>query len=212
MKTISTLLLLIVISLNVHANDSKYITTMKSTIEKLYASNSIQEYQEAINALQRIGNVEKDKWEPQYYIAFGYLMIANRESDATMKDTYLDEAMAAVVKAKKLLAEDSEIITLEGFVQMIRLTVDPASRGQKYSQLATAAFAKAVALNPENPRALAMLSQMQFGTAKFFGSATTDACNTNTKALEKFNTYKSENPIAPAWGKSTAEEMAKACQ
>jgi hypothetical protein len=73
-------------------------------------------------------------------------------------------------------------------------------------------FEKAISLNPENPRALAMMAQMQFGTAQFFGSPTTDACNTNVKALEKFGTFKSDNPLAPVWGKSMAEGMVEKCK
>jgi hypothetical protein len=95
---------------------------------------------------------------------------------------------------------------------MIRVTVDPASRGQQYSGLAFQAFSKAVAINPENPRALGLLAQMQYGTAQFFGSPVTEACTTLTKALEKFETYKNESPLAPTWGKKMAEGMKAACK
>jgi hypothetical protein len=69
-----------------------------------------------------------------------------------------------------------------------------------------------VGLNPENPRALALLAQMQFGTARFFGSSTIEACGTNTKALEKFEKFKSDNALAPQWGRGMAEEMRDECK
>ncbi len=71
---------------------------------------------------------------------------------------------------------------------------------------------KANGLNPENPRALALIAQMQFGTARFFKSPTTEACGTTAKALEKFATYKSPNALAPVWGKSMTEELMGQCK
>jgi hypothetical protein len=138
--------------------------------------------------------------------------MATREKEGLVKDKYLDLALRSNEKAKALLPNESEIIALEGFIHMIRVTVDPASRGQQYSGLAFQSFGKAVSLNPENPRALALLAQMQFGTAQFFGSSTTEACGTNSKALEKFDTFKSDNALAPKWGRGMAEDLKKGCQ
>jgi hypothetical protein len=95
---------------------------------------------------------------------------------------------------------------------MIRVTVDPAARGQQYSGMAFQLYNKAISMNPENPRALAFLAQMQMGVAKFMNSPTTDACNTNRKAIEKFASFKSDNPIAPQWGKVMTEGLTKQCQ
>jgi hypothetical protein len=73
-------------------------------------------------------------------------------------------------------------------------------------------FEKAVSLNPENPRALGLLAQMQFGTARFFKASTQEACENSRKALEKFATYVSANRLAPVWGKGMVEESLKECQ
>ena len=173
---------------------------------------TIEELQQAVNALDRVADAEKTKWEPYYYSAFGNVMMANREPDAVKKDGYLDLALIAVEKAKAINENESEIIAMEGFIHMIRLTVDPATRGQKYSGMAMQTFGKAIGLNPENPRALSLMAQMQFGTARFFNSPPTEACGTVTKALEKFETFKSENPLAPVWGKGMTEALKKNCQ
>jgi hypothetical protein len=50
------------------------------------------------------------------------------------------------------------------------------------------------------------------GTARFMGSSTTEACETAKKSLEKFGTYKVENPLAPKWGKGMTEGLLKQCQ
>jgi len=193
------------------ADDQKYIQTMTQNIELLYSARTAEQYQHTINAFDRIGNAEKTKWEPYYYSAFGYLMIANMETDVAKKDQWLDHASAAISKASAINSNESEIVSLDGFTQMLRVTVDPASRGQKYSSQATALFSKAIALNPENPRALALMAQMQIGTARFFKSPTKEGCATATKAQEKFKTYHSTNPIAPIWGKEMTDGLVSAC-
>lgn len=206
------MLLTLILPATVLAADDKYTETMQKNINTVYTAAAPAELQNAVNTLERIGAAEKSKWEPFYYASFGYVMMANKEKDGAKKDVYLDQAAAALAKAQALRPNDSEIVALEGFIHMIRINVDPATRGQQYSGLATQSFRKAISLNPENPRALALLSQMQFGTAAFFGSPTTEACATNTQALEKFETFKPADALAPRWGKGMAESMKEKCK
>jgi len=216
MKTVNIIPLLlaaliVLVSKSTFAGD-KYTETMQKNIETVYNAQSITDLQNAVNTFERIGEAEKTKWEPFYYASFGYVMMANREKDAAIKDTYLDQALKSIEKAKVIQPNDSEIIALEGFVHMIRVTVDPAARGQQYSSMAFQSFGKAVTMNPDNPRALSLLAQMQYGTAQFFGSSTAEACGTLSKALEKFDTFKSDNVLAPRWGRGMAEGLKEKCQ
>ncbi|HET9487842.1 MAG TPA: hypothetical protein VFO54_10415 [Chryseosolibacter sp.] len=192
------------------AND--YIGAMQKSIEAVYQASDIRQLQEAVNTLERIGAAEPSKWEPQYYAAFGYIMMATRENDAAAKDTYLDRAMTATEKARSLAPGESEIIAIEGFIYMMKVTVDPASRGPEYAPRAQETFGKAIALNTDNPRPLALMAQMQYGTARFLGNSISDACSLVDKSLEKFEAYKSENPLAPTWGKPMALALKQQCK
>jgi tetratricopeptide (TPR) repeat protein len=189
-----------------------YTEIMQKNIMIVYTSKSTEEVQQAINTFDRVGAAEKTKWEPYYYAAFGYVMLANREGDVTKKDQWLDAATTVLEKGKAIVSTESELTAMEGFIHMIRVTVDPATRGQQYAGLAMQSFSKAIQQNPENPRALALLAQMQFGTAQFFGSPVTEACDTLTKAIEKFETYKSANPLAPVWGKEMTVRLQSQCR
>lgn len=195
-----------------YASPSKYEQAMRENINALNEAQSPEQFQEVINKLDRIANKETDKWEPLYYMGFGYLMIALRTEDGAGKDKYLDLALENIKNGMALAPEESELLALEGFVHMIRVTVDPATRGQQYAGLSMQAFGKALALNPDNPRALYLMGQMELGTAKFFGSDTSAACAKLTSSIEKFDTYHSDNPLAPTWGKKSAENAAAACQ
>ena len=204
--------MLLFVAHSLTANDERYLEVMQKNIHAVYTAETIADLQQSVNTLERIAVAEKSKWEPYYYAAFGYILMATREQDSAKKDLFLDQATAAVDKAKAIKAGESEIIALEGFVYMIRVTVDPATRGPQYAGLAMQTFGKAAALNPENPRPLALLAQMQFGTAKFFGSPTTEACGTLAVSLEKFDTYKPENSLSPQWGRDMALELKNECK
>lgn len=210
MKTFIILFVMLT-SMSAFATD-KYTEQMHKHIQAVYTAKSTEEYQVAINALDRIALAEKTKWEPFYYSAFGNLMLATNENDGGKKDAYLDLALASVQKGKSVAPDESELIALEGFVHMIRVTVDPAARGQQYSSLAFQHFGKAMALNPNNPRAQALMAQMQFGTAQFFGSSTSEACTLARKALAQFDAAQTENPLAPRWGKEMTVQLLKSCK
>jgi hypothetical protein len=195
-----------------YANDTKFVEVMEKNIKAVYEASDMATFQQSVNAFERIAETEKTRWEPFYYIGFGYVMMANLETDLNKKDSYLDRALEAVEKGKAVNANESELVALEGFAYMLKITVDPQTRGMVYAPRATQTFEKAIGLNPENPRAIALMAQMQFGAAKFFNSSTTEACATNTKALATFTTYKSENPLAPVWGLHMAEGLRDACK
>ena len=205
-------LLLLMVASVLHAHDDAYIEAMRKNIEKISNPQNPEDFQSAVNAFERIAQKESDKWEPLYYAGYGYLIMAIQEKEPTKKDMLLDKALEVITKAASIKPNESEIVALTGFVHMIRVTVDPASRGQQYSGLAFQEFSKAVRLNPENPRALSLLAQMQYGTAQFFNSSTAEACATNVTAIEKFTTYKNDNPLAPAWGKSMTDQLKNACK
>jgi len=193
------------------AND-KYEQVMQTNIQSIYKAQTAEEMQQSINTFERIGAAEKSKWEPFYYASFGYIMMATREEDGAKRDVLLDKATQVLAKASAIQKNDSEIIALEGFIYMMRVTVDPATRGQQYSGLAMQTFGKALGLNPNNPRAMALMAQMEFGTAQFFKSPTTSACEKATNAIAMFDATSSVGPLAPRWGKETAMQVAKQCQ
>lgn len=208
---LSAVVLLLVTAGSLNADDTRYIEAMQKNIQSVYKAKSVTDLQGSVNSLERIATAEKVKWEPYYYVSFAYILMSNFEQDAAKKDLYLDLANASVEKAASINDNESEINALVGFIHMMRVAVDPASRGAQYSGMAMQAFGKATSLNPENPRALVLMAQMQFGTAKFFGSPATEACATLNAAIQKFDSYKSDNPLAPQWGREMALGLKKEC-
>jgi len=210
MKKIITLA--IVLCTRIAFAGDNYVEIMQKNIKTVYTASDMLQLQSAVNAFERIGAAEKTKWEPYYFEAFGYVMLSIRAEGTTVKDDYLDRAQGCVDKAKAIAAEESEIVAMEGFVLIMKINIAPALRGPRDSGKAMTLLNKAIALNGDNPRAWALLAQMQFGTAKFLHSSTADACSAVDKSLEKFASFKSDNALAPMWGKGMADDLKAACQ
>lgn len=207
MKKYSFLLLIAFLSTAVFAN-GPFEKAMGANVPLIFSSNTPTDLMPVINKLNRIGSAEKDRWEPHYYVAFGYLRMSQMQEDAAEKDKYLDLALKSVDQAETILPNDSELEAMRGFIIMIQLTVDPGARGMTHSPLAMASFQKAVTLNSENPRAHYLLGQMQYGTAQFMGGDTSEACASIATAIGLFDQQgDNENPFAPTWGKEDAIGM-----
>lgn len=212
MKKILFLVLGILIAVLAFADESQYEKAMKKSLELLDEAKGMDDFQEASNTFMRIADAEISKWLPAYYASYTMTVIAANEPDGKLKDEKLDIAQEYLDRASGLENDASEILALQGFIYMIRIGVDPATRGQTYSGKSAQALQKAKSINPQNPRALFMLAQLSFGTAQFFGSDTSEACNMNENALAQFDVEQDGNDkFAPKWGRGQAEQFKTNC-
>ncbi len=190
-----------------------YETAMESTLEQMHKAETQIEILVVANKFERIGAAEKSKWLPYYYAAYCYIMMTTVEEELTKWDSYLDTADGILEKSTKFKKADMvEILALKGFSTMMRISVDPAARGQEYSMKSAAFLQQANQLDDQNPRVNLMMAQMLYGTARFFGSGTDEACQKFMDAkdlLEKEETQ--GRGILPAWGKPQVESMLAKC-
>ncbi|MDH5398771.1 MAG: hypothetical protein OEX02_11520 [Cyclobacteriaceae bacterium] len=198
-----------------YASDSvnnEYVEAMRKAITEVYMAQNPAALNGPINAFERIGKAEPEKWEPRYYKGYGLLMQGIMNEQPEEKDKYFDRALEAVDAGREISKDNVELWTLKGFVLMMKLNVDPQARGQEYAVLAMQAFGKALAIDDQNPRALYLMASMQYGSAQFMGNDTGEACGMLHKSIKQFDQYETENPLAPQWGKAFAEGMLGACQ
>ena len=74
-----------------------------------------------------------------------------------------------------------------------------------------AALARALQIEPDNPRARFLQISNELGTATFFGSDTAPICEKARKLLETWDTYQLQSPIHPGWGKSETQGIVDSC-
>jgi hypothetical protein len=193
------------------ASDEAYKNAMKENLDAMKNAKSAQEFQEVANTFERISKIASKEWLPLYYAGLAYINMSHMEQDKALKEPALDKARPFIDQAVALAPKECEVIVLDGYWTMMKMSYDPATRGQTMAPAASQLFSTALSIEPENPRAIAMKAEMEYGSAKFFGSSTETACNMFKKSLPFFDKAP-VNELAPTWGKERAQYMADNCK
>ncbi|MGJ3234304.1 hypothetical protein [Marivirga sp.] len=216
MKTKFTLIaLLFFISTAVWAFDPAYNAAMEGQLKALKEAQTAADFKAVANGFNRISQMNPDKWLPDYYAALAYTnagFVLEGNQDAQDKNFKLAEKVIDDCIARN--GENAELVALKGYALMGELAVDPQTRGQQLSGLVMQTFGRALKLEPENPRAMAMMAQMQLGMAKFFREGPEKACGMAKQSLQYFEKEENQEPsypFAPKWGKESAEAVINSC-
>ncbi|MDR1920118.1 MAG: tetratricopeptide repeat protein [Tannerellaceae bacterium] len=138
------------------AADSAYQEAMRTALLSLDATET--NYLPCRNQFERVAQMYPDEWLPVYYMAYCDLQMVFVKVGATDTQPQLDEAKNLLEKLETAPGADpSEVSTLWGYYYMAIITLD-AANGQKYFPQAIAAYEKAIALNPDNPRPVCLLA------------------------------------------------------
>lgn len=212
MKTLLSIILSVsLVAPAVSGDKTKYEKTMESAITELYSNQDLAKFDAIANKFNRIGDAEANQWLPYYYAGLTYAFKSFRVEDMAKKDAVLDLGLAAISKADKLQPGNAEIIALKGFLTMMKIQVDPGTRGQTLSPGIYADFGKAMAIDPKNPRATLFMAQMNYGTAQFFGSGVEEACQLVEQSIKLFEDYEASEALSPNWGKDSAYQYREMC-
>jgi hypothetical protein len=208
-KTLAVVLLLV--SAKMYAQTDKYQAGMQKGLGLLSSSKTSSDFIAAANHFERIANVETKQWLPVYYASYANLVSGLLNNDNNLKDQYWDKALQQAAQAETLSAQNSEIYTLKGYIQFMKMTIDPPSR-MSFMQQSSVSLDKAKALNPDNPRPYFVQGQGTFYTPEAFGGGKTAAKPILETAVAKYAQFKPENPLAPDWGGDRAKMLLDQCK
>ncbi len=212
MKKIVIVSLLLVLSLEIFAQDEQYMEMMKETIVMMDTAKSIKSLQQAANQFERVGNAMQNQWLPFYYSAYCYVQISHLEKSDQVKDMNADKAEELNIKADKISTDNSEIWVMKGFIMQAKMDIEPMTRGFKYNKECLEMFEKAKKLDPENPRSYLWQGVDLYNTPAFMGGGKDRALPLLETAIKKFQTYQLQSAIHPDWGKEYAEKILIKCK
>ncbi|MCH2083446.1 MAG: hypothetical protein MK226_13730 [Saprospiraceae bacterium] len=210
MNKILLFALTLIFSFQLSAQSDKYVKMMEKQVSILDSARTKATLTKLSNTFQRIANAEKEEWLPNYYQAYCQFRLANiamQTGDINTCNAHIDNAQAALDLAKAVKKEDAEIYALQALIYQGRIWENPMSKGAEYSPLSHAETDKALALNPNHPRALYIKGQNIFYTPEFFGGGMKNAHPLLKAALASFNQFEVESSIHPRWGQSTNEYL-----
>lgn len=205
---INTVLIFIAISFcgSKASAQSGYDAAMSETLKSFAAAKSPDEFLAVANRFEQIGATAASAWEPLYYAAYSQLITGMIQENPSAKDQFFDKALELAESINKRSPENSEVLALKGYIQFMKMSVDPQNRLDLMAA-AEASLEKAIALDPENPRPYFIKGQTTFYTPEFFGGGAKAAKPLLEKAMEKFNTFEPKTAFAPNWGKERAEML-----
>ena len=192
------------------AQESTFESSLKQTIVALDSTNKLESMAPIVDQLERISQMESQRWEAFYYLAYARIRYSFIEKDGQKKDALLDLAQKSITEALKLNGDKSELHALQGFLYQGRITVS-ASRGMTYSQKANSELAKALEINPNNPRALFLMGKNVYHTPKFFGGGAKNAVGNFVNARKLFEASKKQDELSPYWGAIPNKQMLDIC-
>ncbi len=197
-------------AISLFAQKGAYEQAMGSALAQFGQAKTTEELHATANNFERIAATSEGEMYPNYYAALVLLNSSFQIETAAEKDKAIDRAMEHIKQADAISPNNDEVEVLNGYGLMARLVVDPVSRGQSYSPRIMQSFGKAMAMNPNNPRAAAMMARQELGTAQFFGSDTSKACGLAQKSIALFDKEKTKG-FEPSWGRDLAEGVLGSC-
>jgi len=206
MKKIITLIALFVVVL------ASAQTQFEKGMEKAFGLWKEGKNDEASAMFERIAAAEKNSYLPNYYVALINTTSVFIEKDKTKIDLLLTKAQDALDKEIIKDQNNAELYVLQALIYTGYVVADPMTNGMKYSAKVMEAYAKAKAIDPNNPRAVFGEADYQLGGAKWTGVDTKPLCVQVDKAIELFGTFKPETPFSPKWGLERALEIQKTCK
>lgn len=167
---------------------------------------------EASALFERIASAEKNNWLPNYYVALVNTTDAFDPKNKANAPALLDKAQKALDEAATISLDNPEIMVLQALIYTAWLVQDPMTNGMKYSALAMKEYEKALAIAPNNPRAVFGKAEFEMGGAKYWGTDTKPMCEQIAKSIELFANFKPESEFHPKWGLERAQETLKTCK
>ncbi len=207
MRKILFILMLALMTASVVKSQSQY----EKGMQKAFALWEEGKSNEAVAMFERIGQAEKDNWVPLYHATNVLIATSFQVEDLAMKNSMLEKAKVVIAEAHKRSENNSEITTLEGLLYTSYVAMDPGTFGMKYSPMIMQLHGKAVALDPNNPRALANKIEYEMGSARFFGNDLKPFCAQMKEIIPKFENQKLDDPFAPSHGIERAKQVAESC-
>lgn len=213
MKTLTKTFLIVclLMSTRLFAQTDAYQSAMKTGLVLLSSSRSSENFIAAANHFERIANAENKQWMPIYYSAYANLTAGLLSDDITLKDQYFEKALAQVEKADLISAGNSEIYTLKGYAQFMKMSVDPQNRFSLIGE-ANASLGKAKQLDPENPRPHFVQGQNTFYTPEAFGGGKAMAKPMLAEAVKRYDQNTPSTDLAPGWGAERAKTLLEQCK
>jgi len=188
--------LLLTLSIVVSAQD------FAPVVQNVNKAQEVYDYIQVRSQLERFQLAQPQLSIATYYLTYVDIQLSLVTPDADKKAKYLVEAETYLNKLSGLNDIDkSEVFTLKGLRLYALMASDPQVNGPKYSGEIISVYATALAINPNNPRAIILAALFKNDMAKYLHKTYESFPKDIEKASALFAAQDS-TLLTPTWGKS----------
>lgn len=148
-----------------------------------------------------------NNWMPFYYASLVKIKLAMYKGRSA--ESYADQAIEAIVKAKQL-QENDEVLCVESLAYSTKMSLHPAWRWFSYEQKIKGPLVAAKKINSNNPRIYVLEAMLQYKLPPVLGGSCKTAMPLAQKAIQLLK-QQSNNLQKPHWGMRSAQEVIKGC-
>ncbi|WP_430615114.1 hypothetical protein [Flavobacterium sp. JP2137] len=161
----------------------------------------------AMLQFEKLAEQDQTNWIPAYYLT---LLETTNSFDVTNHRDKMNQIDKARARIEGFLETErnAEWLNLLALNYASEVSIDPLGK-KALSQNVAELYEEALALEPQNPRALYGRAAYNIREANYFGKDKTAYCEELKKALVAFDNQKSEVPFYPKWGQDQAQKLAK---
>lgn len=146
--------------------------------------------------------------DPDYEMAAYYKMLISItqgfRTPGTELDTLVEQNNQEIENWILNSSMKDEWYVLQGLNHTLDLISDPMGKGFSKSPIIVKAYQDALTFNSENPRALTLLADFNFNSARFVKIDLEQNCQLIEKALLLFDQDTDKELFLPTWGKESA--------
>lgn len=187
-------------------------TKYEKGMEKAFSLWKENKSTEAANLFERIAAASPQEWLPSYYAAQINIMYGFGVKDKSKLTQQLQKAQAQLDHAKSISPNNPEIMVMQAMLYTVWVAYDGATYGMKYAPKVSEIYAKALAIDKNNPRVVLCKAEWDMGSARYFGQDTAPFCAELERAKKLFEAAKDRKDFMPNWGKERAVQLVEECK
>lgn len=210
MKTLISKLVVIVAfvcATNVNAQNPNQFDAQLGTTLRNINSDDAASVSKGMDELKRIASQYPAAWLPTYYQTLFALQYAVRFPHDNHSSSFLEAAKTGIEALRtKPAADQSEVLTLNGFYYSALIVQNPAQNGQKYYIDAITNYKSAIGANPANPRPRLLLYIFFENMSKATGKPSMNGPK-DLDTIKQLLAREHKTGLQPRWGKELIDHF-----
>ena len=196
-----------VFATNVSAqNPNQFDVQLETTLRNINSDDAAS-VSKGMDELKRTASQYPDAWLPTYYQTLFALQYAVRFPHDNHSSSFLEAAKTGIEALRtKPAADQSEVLTLNGFYYTALIVQNAAVNGKLYYVDAISSYKAAMGINPENPRPRMLLYIFFENMSKETGKSSMNGLK-DLETIKELFAKERKNGLQPKWGKELIDHF-----